>query len=419
MGNPIRSSDGAKIERTLDIAPNQNGGFNFGKTYSSKQGGWNFDLPKPEDNFIYKYNADILPPASGWKWWHISLPGGMAVDITKSELSGQFSILSPNGDIFIISTEGEVFTLGNRDGLRYSINSNTGVLVSQADQNGNKYTYGYTGNLLEKMTDDKGSSLSFYRTNNSLDCVQSSWGTAVHYIYDGLGRLVKSGAGVNCLSRPLGFVYKIYHYENVKFPNALTGITDEKGIRYATWKYDDVGRAFQSFHAGGADFVNIDFLNSTQSAVTNSLGKRSIYNFVDVAGVGKLVESIAGEPTPNCMADKLYQSYYPNGTIKTVTHKNGSVTLFERDEVGRVVTEKRGLHWPTATPGLVTTDLQPPSDLAGLVVIQTCWHPTLNQPSRIIEPTRITLFDYNANGQLKSQIVKPRPAGAVDCSTAL
>ena len=35
------------------------------------------------------------------------------------------------------------------------------------------------------------------------------------------------------------------------FPNLLTGIIDENGVRFATWTYDSLARATSSQHAGG------------------------------------------------------------------------------------------------------------------------------------------------------------------------
>ncbi|MCO3156978.1 RHS repeat protein, partial [Pseudomonas aeruginosa] len=52
---------------------------------------------------------------------------------------------------------------------------------------------------------------------------------------------------------------KDYHYENSQNPRLLTGITDENGARYATWTYDDQGRAISSEHANGAEKVSLAY----------------------------------------------------------------------------------------------------------------------------------------------------------------
>jgi uncharacterized protein RhaS with RHS repeats len=113
------------------------------------------------------------------------------------------------------------------------------------------------------------------------------------------------------------------------------------------------------------------------------------------------VYKVTGEPTANCVGANQAYTYTPQGWLETKTDWNGSVTKYTYDTFGRELTRTQALGTPDAT------------------TVQTCWHETHNQPARIIEATRITLFDYTATGQLKSQTIKPRPAGTVDCTTAL
>ena len=53
-----------------------------------------------------------------------------------------------------------------------------------------------------------------------------------------------------------GALVKSYLYENATYPAALTGITDENAMRYASWSYDAQGRAVSSEH--GAQGSGID-----------------------------------------------------------------------------------------------------------------------------------------------------------------
>ena len=46
---------------------------------------------------------------------------------------------------------------------------------------------------------------------------------------------------------------KRYHHEDGRWPQAVTGITDEAGVRYGTYAYDAQGRVTRSELAGGAD----------------------------------------------------------------------------------------------------------------------------------------------------------------------
>jgi YD repeat-containing protein len=193
---------------------------------------------------------------------------------------------------------------------------------------------------------------------------------------------------------------RIYHYEDRRFPSFLTGITDERGIRYATWKYDDQGRAISSEHAGGAEKTSLNFNADGSTTVTNALGKKTTYSFTDLLGVRR-VSKVTGEPTENCVGANQNYTYYPDGALETKTDWKGQITKYTYDSFGRELTQTRAFGTADAS------------------TVQTCWHETLNQPSRIIEPTRVTLIDYFPGGKIKSQTVKPRPAGTVDCTAAL
>ena len=75
------------------------------------------------------------------------------------------------------------------------------------------------------------------------------------YSYDSYHRLVR-------VEYPDGTTRQ-YHYENADFYYALTGITDENGVRYATFAYDSQGRAISTEHAdvgsGAQEKFQIDY----------------------------------------------------------------------------------------------------------------------------------------------------------------
>jgi YD repeat-containing protein len=63
-----------------------------------------------------------------------------------------------------------------------------------------------------------------------------------------------------------------YVYENTSYPNALTGIIDENGQRFATWAYDGQGRAISSQHAGGVDLTTLTYNSDGSTSVTDARG---------------------------------------------------------------------------------------------------------------------------------------------------
>ncbi len=83
-----------------------------------------------------------------------------------------------------------------------------------------------------------------------------------------------------------------YHYENATYTNALTGITDESGIRYASFGYDASGKGILTQHANLAEKFTINYASSSAgaTAITNLLGKNTTYNFINIGGVRKIAQ---------------------------------------------------------------------------------------------------------------------------------
>jgi YD repeat-containing protein len=80
-----------------------------------------------------------------------------------------------------------------------------------------------------------------------------------------------------------------YVYDDPNFPFALTGVIDENGKRYATWTYDEFGRATSSQNAGGADRTQISYNDSDNSRTeTNAFGVQTVYRFREIQGIAKL-----------------------------------------------------------------------------------------------------------------------------------
>ena len=61
----------------------------------------------------------------------------------------------------------------------------------------------------------------------------------------------------------------------------LERIIDQNGNTYAEWEYDGEGRAVSSKHAGGADYTQLEFSAGNLVTVTNSLGKKTTYEFAE------------------------------------------------------------------------------------------------------------------------------------------
>ena len=206
-------------------------------------------------------------------------------------------------------------------------------------------------------------------------------------------------------ARGAGLTAREFAYNDTRWPGSITEIYDVTNIAtnsrklYAHFEYDDQGRATYSGLAGGVDAVKVNYVDNLTRVITNALGKQSTYSYADFNGVRRL-KSVTGEPTATCVKSATQYEYDGAGNIQNEI-ANGTTLHREYDGLGREILRTQAF----GTPDASTT--------------QTCWHSTLNQPSRLIEPSKVTLYDYWPNGQIKSQTTKPRPAGAVDCVTAL
>lgn len=182
---------------------------------------------------------------------------------------------------------------------------------------------------------------------------------------------------------------RYYHYEDSRNDRLLTGITDENGVRFATWAYDDQFRAISSEHANGSEKSTIAYNADGSATVTNEYGKSATYQFEVIQGA-KYVTAIQGEPSPNCPASNSNFTYDAQGLMKTKTDAKGNVTTYDYND--------RGLE----------TSRTEASDTPQARTTTTEWHPTLFLKTKVTEPNRIITYQYDAQGRQTGQIVTPR-----------
>ncbi len=207
--------------------------------------------------------------------------------------------------------------------------------------------------------------------------------TSVSYTYNPIRRLTAVTT-----TRGAAISNQTYHYEDVN-PNLLTGITDERGVRYATWAYDNQGRAISSEHAGGAERTLVSYYADGSSTVTNALGKRTTYRFQTIQGIRRIT-AIEGEPSANCPNSNSTFTYDDRGLVKTRTDNKGNVTTFDYNDRGLEVSRTEA--FGTAQARTITTE----------------WHSTLFLPTTITEPDRVTNYSYDTQGRELSHQVTAR-----------
>ncbi|MDE1463158.1 hypothetical protein [Spartinivicinus poritis] len=216
---------------------------------------------------------------------------------------------------------------------------NAGHILRIESKSGNVLTFTRAGEVLT-VADSTNKQLKLtFNEKQQLIKAESIDQQKAEFIWDDKDRLTQ-------VKRP-GNKTRQYHYENEAFPYHLTGITDENGVRFATWTYDNQGRAISSEHAGGKEKVTLEFHDNNSTTVTNPLGKKTTYHFQQFNGVNKVVR-VAGHQSANCAAANKEYSYYPNGLLKTKTDWKGNTTEYKYNDQGLQIEKTEAVGTPQA-----------------------------------------------------------------------
>lgn len=372
--------------------------------------------------FERTYNGDAkvgVAAGIGAGWWHTyhrrlafgvhSSAGPMAVAATRSNGATIGFNLSAGAYV----TDGDEverleklpaggWKLINRDD-ETELYDDSGRLLSISNRAGLTQTLSYfpsggpTGDLLQSVTDPFGRVLGIEYTSGRISAVVNPEGGRYTYAYSptGLEQLVLV-TYVNA-----GGVTRRYHYHNEQngerpvaggFQRLLTGITDELGVRYATYGYDTdyfnsqfAGRAISSEHAGGAGKVTISYAGGTSitTHVSATSSATRSYGFQTVQGVARNT-TVTGPACPTC--GPTAQTFDANGNIASRTDWNGNRTNYTYDLARNLETSR--------TEALTAAGAATPQTRT----ISTEWHPTLRLAKRTAEPLRITTNVYNGDG---------------------
>jgi YD repeat-containing protein len=270
-------------------------------------------------------------------------------------------------------------------------------------------------------------------TPGLLLAVRNPFGRELRFAYDVQGRLAEllppgavAGTGAGAGTSPIRYAYgetsslgtntpaqdqltsvtwqdgttRRYHYEVSSYPIALTGITDEAGVRYSTYSYDSYGRVAQTEHVGGADRMLFSYSsppNGEPEPKTTILeygaGVQTsrTYTFTNVGNV--LRPSAVTAPCSLCGNTQQASIYDANGNpTKQIAH-DGSVTFLAYDARGR---ETERAVFPSSYQSATTR----PALGAATKVISTQWHATFNLPTQVAEPNKTTANTYSSKGLL-------------------
>jgi len=367
VNNPINTANGNKYQAETDYPSSGASTLNFTRTYNSLDGLWRHN----HSTYLRLAGTPVVKAALVMAHGRESFftVSGTTVTASPTELG-----------VLVKTAEGWLYTAENNE--RFTFDS-TGRLTGWSNTTGASHQLTYSSGTVT-VTDHLGYRLSFTEDAQHQPLTLTTPSLTIKYDYNTnqrLTQLIRSRDGQS--------EQRQFHYEDPRNTALLTGITDERGVRYATWSYDDKGRAISSEHAGGVERGTVAYNADGSSTVTNELGKTTVYRFVSIGGI-KRVSAIEGEASANCPNSNSTFSYDERGLLKTKTDNKGNVTAYGYNARGLEASRTEASGTPQAR------------------TITTEWHPTLNLPLTVTEPSRITTYTYDAQGRQLSQSVTPR-----------
>jgi YD repeat-containing protein len=295
----------------------------------------------------------------------------------------------------------------NREDDSIEIYNAAGSLIQRTLRGGKSFTYTYSTSstptsvapgpgLLLTQSDAFGHTLSWvYNAAAQMTQMTDPAGGIYQYSYDSNGNMT-------------GVVYpdsssKTYWYNEsantggASLPNALTGITDENNVRFATFQYLSQSPAMfavNSQHAGGVDSYTFTYNPQafygqpiSYTHVVDPLGTTRAYVFSNTLSYN--VDTIQYKPAVSGSGwVETTETRDANGNTASVTDYNGNVTTHTYD----------------LTRNLETSRTEA-SGTAQARTITTAWDANWQQPDLITETNRTTAFSYDGRGNVLTKTI--------------
>ncbi|GLQ77261.1 hypothetical protein GCM10007881_07770 [Mesorhizobium huakuii] len=464
-GNPIVLGSGAKYYQVEDFAT-QDGRFRIGRQYRSFVGGRvsSYNEPALTPDFGWQFNFDyelhlgafsgspssptgkvtlLTPDGSGYDFvlqsngtWQAQAAMGAVSGDYRLELAGtlpsnladmkavprQWKLTGPDDRVWTLTTMSPVnlspasYNVGRptimreRDGYAWELNySADGALTSIVDSFGR--TASFTWHIYYPLSVPN-AALWPRQMPEAVKDITFPDGTKATYLYDPAP--TGTAPSPNIIQHLVGVEWRdssgavvdsnAYHYEDTTYPKFLTGVSDHRGVRIATYAYDADGRAVSTEGAGGANRVTVAYGTSGSQltrTTTNALGRVSVYKFDHVSGSSWDIRFAGadGVASTNCPASASAVTYDGAGFVASTTDEEGRVTSYVRDSRDRAtqITQAYGL--PEARQTTIT------------------WHPTVNAPQQVVAPGLTVDYTYNSAGQLTGVTQTDTTAQTVPYST--
>ena len=378
-GNPILPATGEKYRFEIDWMDSGPAPLSVERIYRSN---WASYIARPDtglgDVWTHNHGARLTAtPALAPTEVAIVMPDGSRRSFAK--VGSSFWVANGSADRLERSPGGGWTYRRADDNTTWAFDS-AGKLHAKFDRNGwtTAYWYDAAGRLLQ-VVNPFGRTLAFsYNNAGQLTAITTPEARVISYRYDSAGRL---SSVVYPGGRSRSFLY-----ENADFAQALTGIVDESGARWATFGYDATGRAISTELAGSVERYQVGYPYDDAANVTDPLGTTRQY----VYGTrnDKLAVTASQLPSGTGSRDARQRIQDANGLVTSEIDFKGVTTTTTWDVARRLplsVTRAAG------TPEAQT--------------VTTQWHPAFSLPVLVTEAGRTTAFTYDFKGNVLSRAV--------------
>ncbi|HNB43464.1 MAG TPA: DUF6531 domain-containing protein [Burkholderiaceae bacterium] len=251
--------------------------------------------------------------------------------------------------------------------------------------------------------------------------VGNRFGRALQLNYDAQGRLVSfadpagqltqfgvgaaPGVRTDTVTYPDGEVRQ-YHYDEAAHLESglaasyyLTGITDEIGERFATFKYNAQAMTASSEHAGGVYKYSFAYPRRGLTNVTTPLGGVNSLGWIDGPDGNSQISSVSQPGGSGCSPATQRQTYDANGNIASRLSFTYKLVCYKHDLARNLETTRvEGIYGVVATCPADIATYAIPTNLAAdkpQIKVSTAWHPDWRLEVKRAEPKKLTTWVYN------------------------
>ena len=428
--NPVNTTTGNKHIDFVDVAAEGNSPIKFSRHYNSSPTYYHpnvFGTPGRKRNPIgqywyhnYHYGLTVLASEvmltrnTGQTFAFKSAPNAWQPDSDinyrlQETLSGTtrigWKVTTPDDSVETYNATGDLLEILNRNGIKQTLTYSNCTAISPNCPVATPYPGAPIDGLLVKVTDNFGNKLSFtYSSTGKLATMSDLIGNNTRYDYDASGNLKTviypdDTPAVLTDNPKKTYVYgsdtgETVNTAGVLQPNALTGIIDENGVRYATYQYDANGKAISTEHVGSVEKYSLAYAVDGSTAVTDPLSAIRTTHFTTVLGVIKPT----GTDQPGgsgCSAASSAVTYDGNGNVASKTDFNGHKACYAYDLARNLETVRvEGLDSGADCAASLSADSLP----LPARKVMTEWHPTFRLPTKVTEPGLETAYAYDSKG---------------------